>query len=152
MLVLFKLVRHTAFLFLSWFIYWTLFWLILQSEYRTMAAFVLAMIVQNYKPGQELVHQGKAISICLLHLEYRSDHRLRSWCSLCLGQVSSSPLLNNDNLKVLHLSLSNDIWTKEWNGIFMIVELYWRKCPSLQAYWDVVKVWRVVFTRDYRIN
>lgn len=53
-----------------------------------MAAFVLAMIVQNYKPGQEVVHQGKAISICLVHLEYRSDHRLRSWCSLCLGQVA----------------------------------------------------------------
>ncbi|XP_067942309.1 regulatory-associated protein of mTOR-like [Watersipora subatra] len=57
------------------------------SEYRTMAAFVLSMIVYNYQPGQESVYQGKAIYICLLPLDYTQDYRLRTWCALCLGQI-----------------------------------------------------------------
>lgn len=50
-----------------------------------MAAFVLAMIVNHHTAGQEAVYQGKAISICLLLLDYKHDHRLRAWCALCLG-------------------------------------------------------------------
>jgi len=53
-----------------------------------MAAFVLAMIVNHHTAGQEAVYQGKAISICLLLLDYKHDHRLRAWCALCLGVVS----------------------------------------------------------------
>ena len=60
---------------------------VLQSEYRTMAAFVLSMIVHDYPLGQEAVYKGKAIHICLLLLDYKQDHRLRAWCALCLGQV-----------------------------------------------------------------
>lgn len=52
-----------------------------------MAAFVLAMIVQDYPAGQESVYQGKAIHICLQLLDYRQDYKLRTWCALCLGQV-----------------------------------------------------------------
>lgn len=52
-----------------------------------MAAFVLAMIVENYPPGQDIVYQGKVINSCLLLLDYQPDYRLRAWCALCLGKV-----------------------------------------------------------------
>jgi len=56
-----------------------------------MAAFVLAMIVNNYRVGQEAVLQGQAISTCLVHVDHKQDYRLRQWCALCLGKVRSHP-------------------------------------------------------------
>ncbi|XP_048764254.2 regulatory-associated protein of mTOR-like isoform X2 [Ostrea edulis] len=59
------------------------------AEHRTMAAFVLAMIVNDYKQGQEVALQGNVISICLEQLS-DSSSSLRQWLALCLGKVWSS--------------------------------------------------------------
>ncbi|XP_051171170.1 regulatory-associated protein of mTOR isoform X1 [Leptopilina boulardi] len=56
------------------------------SEHRTLAAFVLTCIVNNYLPGQEAALQGSLVSICL---EQLSDPNplLRQWLALCLGRL-----------------------------------------------------------------
>ncbi|XP_061193905.1 regulatory-associated protein of mTOR-like isoform X1 [Saccostrea echinata] len=59
------------------------------AEHRTMAAFVLAMIVNDYKQGQEAALQGNVISICLEQLS-DSSSSLRQWLALCLGKVWSN--------------------------------------------------------------
>ncbi|CAE1248564.1 RAPTOR [Acanthosepion pharaonis] len=56
------------------------------SEHRTMAAFILAMIVNNYPQGQKAAFQGNVISICLEQLNDPNPH-LRQWLALCLGKV-----------------------------------------------------------------
>lgn len=57
-----------------------------QSEHRTMAAFVLACIVQNYVAGQEAALQGSLVSICLEQLN-DSNPLLRQWLAICLGRL-----------------------------------------------------------------
>ena len=52
-----------------------------------MAAFVLAMIVDNHQAGQEAALQGNLIAICLEQLT-DSNALLRQWLALCLGKVS----------------------------------------------------------------
>ncbi|KAK3091702.1 hypothetical protein FSP39_022003 [Pinctada imbricata] len=59
------------------------------GEHRTMAAFVLTMIVNNYRQGQEAALQGNVISCCLEQLT-DSNALLRQWLALCLGKVWSS--------------------------------------------------------------
>ena len=56
------------------------------SDFKGMAAFVLAMIVRNYSVGQEAAFQGNLIATCL---EQLSDPYplLRKWCCICLGLV-----------------------------------------------------------------
>ncbi|XP_072037046.1 regulatory-associated protein of mTOR-like isoform X3 [Amphiura filiformis] len=59
------------------------------GEHRTMAAFVLAMIVEGYLNGQvrtEAALQGNVVAICL---EQLSDNHplLRQWLALCLARV-----------------------------------------------------------------
>ncbi|XP_064637530.1 regulatory-associated protein of mTOR-like isoform X2 [Lineus longissimus] len=56
------------------------------AEHRTMAAFVLAMIVNNYKIGQEATLQGSLIATCLDQLTDEHD-LLRQWLTLCLAKV-----------------------------------------------------------------
>ncbi|CAH1793910.1 unnamed protein product [Owenia fusiformis] len=56
------------------------------AEHRTMAAFVLAMIVNSYPNGQEVALQGNLIAICLEQLSDKSA-LLRQWLALCLGKV-----------------------------------------------------------------
>ncbi|XP_064606975.1 LOW QUALITY PROTEIN: regulatory-associated protein of mTOR-like [Liolophura sinensis] len=56
------------------------------AEHRTMAAFVLAMIVNEYQQGQEAALQGNLISICLEQLT-DSHSQLRQWLAICLGKV-----------------------------------------------------------------
>lgn len=58
----------------------------LESGHRTLAAFVLAGIVDNYPPGQEAALQGSLISICLEQLN--DPHPvLRQWLAICLGRL-----------------------------------------------------------------
>ncbi|KAJ8002039.1 hypothetical protein DPEC_G00175660 [Dallia pectoralis] len=56
------------------------------AEHRTMAVFILAVIVNSYTTGQEACLQGNLISICL---EQLSDPHplLRQWVAICLGRI-----------------------------------------------------------------
>ncbi|MBN3314271.1 RPTOR protein, partial [Atractosteus spatula] len=56
------------------------------AEHRTMAAFILAVIVNSYNTGQEACLQGNLIAICL---EQLSDPHplLRQWVAICLGRI-----------------------------------------------------------------
>ncbi|KAM8879044.1 regulatory-associated protein of mTOR isoform 1-T2 [Spinachia spinachia] len=56
------------------------------AEHRTMAVFILAVIVNSYNTGQEACLQGNLIAICL---EQLSDPHplLRQWVAICLGRI-----------------------------------------------------------------
>ncbi|XP_066593709.1 regulatory-associated protein of mTOR isoform X1 [Prorops nasuta] len=56
------------------------------SEHRTLAAFVLACMVNDYRPGQIAANHGNLISICLEQLE-DPNPSLRQWLCLCLGRL-----------------------------------------------------------------
>ncbi|XP_052071445.1 regulatory-associated protein of mTOR-like isoform X2 [Mytilus californianus] len=56
------------------------------AEHRTMAAFVLAMIVNEYRQGQEAALQGNLIALSLEQL-CDLNSSLRQWLALCLGKV-----------------------------------------------------------------
>ncbi|XP_014234805.1 regulatory-associated protein of mTOR [Trichogramma pretiosum] len=58
----------------------------LQSEHRTLAAFVLACIVNNYPAGQEAALQGSLVSICLEQIN-DPNPLLRQWLALCLARL-----------------------------------------------------------------
>ncbi|XP_078427295.1 regulatory-associated protein of mTOR isoform X2 [Cetorhinus maximus] len=56
------------------------------AEHRTMAAFILAVIVNSYNTGQEACLQGNLIAICLEQLN--DPHPLlRQWVAICLGRI-----------------------------------------------------------------
>ncbi|XP_058021584.1 regulatory-associated protein of mTOR [Ahaetulla prasina] len=56
------------------------------AEHRTMTAFILAVIVNNYNTGQEACLQGNLIAICLEQLN--DPHPLlRQWVAICLGRI-----------------------------------------------------------------
>ncbi|CAG5135312.1 unnamed protein product, partial [Candidula unifasciata] len=59
------------------------------AEYRTMAAFVVAIIMNNYAPGREAALNDNAISTCLEQLSDPNAH-LRQWLALCLAKVWTS--------------------------------------------------------------
>ncbi|XP_069683368.1 regulatory-associated protein of mTOR [Periplaneta americana] len=56
------------------------------GEDRTLAAFVLASIVNNYSQGQEVALQGSLVSICLEQLG-DPNPLLRQWLAICLGRL-----------------------------------------------------------------
>ncbi|XP_045213850.2 regulatory-associated protein of mTOR-like isoform X2 [Mercenaria mercenaria] len=56
------------------------------SKQKSMAAFVLAMMVNEYRQGQEAALQGSVVAICLDQL-YDSSPLLRHWLALCLAKV-----------------------------------------------------------------
>ncbi|XP_071567767.1 regulatory-associated protein of mTOR isoform X2 [Temnothorax nylanderi] len=56
------------------------------SEHRTLAAFVLASIVNDYRPGQVAANQGNLVSICLEQLG-DTNSLLRQWLCLCLARL-----------------------------------------------------------------
>ncbi|XP_076243064.1 regulatory associated protein of MTOR complex 1 isoform X2 [Calliopsis andreniformis] len=56
------------------------------SEHRTLAAFVLASIVNDYRPGQVAANHGSLVSICLEQLG-DSNSLLRQWLCLCLARL-----------------------------------------------------------------
>jgi regulator-associated protein of mTOR len=60
--------------------------LLLQGEDRTLAAFVLASIVNEYVQGQEVALQGSLVSICLEQLGDQNP-LLRQWLAICLGRL-----------------------------------------------------------------
>uniref|UniRef100_A0A671Q785 Raptor N-terminal CASPase-like domain-containing protein n=1 Tax=Sinocyclocheilus anshuiensis TaxID=1608454 RepID=A0A671Q785_9TELE len=56
------------------------------AEHRTMAVFILAVIVNKYNTGQEACLQGNLIAICLEQLN--DPHPLlRQWVAICLGRI-----------------------------------------------------------------
>ncbi|XP_028556354.1 regulatory-associated protein of TOR 1 isoform X2 [Dendrobium catenatum] len=61
-------------------------------EQRAMAAFVLAVIVDGHKRGQEACIQANLINVCLKHLqlaipnEAQTEPLLLQWLCLCLGK------------------------------------------------------------------
>lgn len=63
------------------------------AEQRAMAAFVLAVIVDGHRKGQEACVQSDLISICLRHIESSSsadaqpEPLLLQWLCLCLGKL-----------------------------------------------------------------
>ncbi|XP_064071828.1 regulatory-associated protein of mTOR isoform X2 [Vanessa tameamea] len=60
------------------------------TEHRTLAAFVLAGIVDNYPAGQEAALQGSMISACLEQLgegAERAGWRLQQWACIGLGRL-----------------------------------------------------------------
>ena len=62
-------------------------------EQRAMAAFVLAVIVDGHRKGQEECMQCGLINICLKHVELcikmdgQSEPLLLQWLCLCLGKM-----------------------------------------------------------------
>lgn len=58
----------------------------MQGEDRTLAAFVLASIVNEYLQGQEVALQGSLVSICLEQLGDQNP-LLRQWLAICLGRL-----------------------------------------------------------------
>lgn len=56
------------------------------SEHRTLAAYVLAGIVDNYPAGQEAALQGSMISVCLEQLN-DGCCGLALWACVCLGRL-----------------------------------------------------------------
>ena len=63
-----------------------------QAEHRTMAAFVLAMIVNDFSSGQEAALQSNLIALCLEQLT-DSHALLRQWLALCLAKVMMHSLI-----------------------------------------------------------
>ncbi|XP_072974981.1 regulatory-associated protein of TOR 1 [Typha angustifolia] len=62
-------------------------------EQRAMAAFVLAVIVDGHRRGQEACIQASLIDVCLRHLQLANPHDaqteplLLQWLCLCLGKL-----------------------------------------------------------------
>ncbi|XP_025084218.1 regulatory-associated protein of mTOR-like isoform X3 [Pomacea canaliculata] len=56
------------------------------AEYRTMAAFVLTAIMNDYRPGQAICLKDNVIATCLEQLN-DSSGELRQWLALCLAKV-----------------------------------------------------------------
>jgi regulator-associated protein of mTOR len=61
----------------------------IDSEQRTMAAFVLSVIANNCRPGQSACLSGNLLGICLARLN-DPDPMLRKWLVLCMGKLWES--------------------------------------------------------------
>eukprot|EP01018_Ginkgo_biloba_P000291 Gb_09312 [translate_table: standard] len=63
------------------------------AEQRAMAAFVLAVIVDGHRRGQEACIQSRLINVCLNHVQFASlaeaqrEPLLLQWLCLCLGKL-----------------------------------------------------------------
>ncbi|KAJ6818131.1 regulatory-associated protein of TOR 2 isoform X1 [Iris pallida] len=62
-------------------------------EQRAMAAFVLAVIVDGHRRGQEACKESNLIHVCLRHLQLANQHEVQTeplllqWLCLCLGKL-----------------------------------------------------------------
>ncbi|XP_065210456.1 regulatory-associated protein of mTOR isoform X2 [Planococcus citri] len=56
------------------------------SDHRTIAAFAMAVIVQDYPPGQELALQENLVSICLEQIN-DANIQLKLWTIICLAKL-----------------------------------------------------------------
>lgn len=55
------------------------------AERRTMAAFILSIVVRDFDQGKEVAHQD-LIAACIFQIADKHAH-LRQWLAICLGQV-----------------------------------------------------------------
>ncbi|KAG0302962.1 hypothetical protein BGZ98_007096 [Dissophora globulifera] len=56
------------------------------SEHRAMCAFILATFCRDFPQGQQACLKQQVIQYCLTHVA-DSDHLLRQWACLCIGQL-----------------------------------------------------------------
>ncbi|CAO3565796.1 unnamed protein product [Mortierella alpina] len=56
------------------------------SEHRAMCAFILATFCRDFPQGQQACLKQQVIQYCLTHVG-DSDHLLRQWACLCIGQL-----------------------------------------------------------------
>ncbi|KAF9364695.1 hypothetical protein BGX34_000716 [Mortierella sp. NVP85] len=56
------------------------------SEHRAMCAFILATFCRDFPQGQQACLKQQVIQYCLTHIA-DSDHLLRQWACLCIGQM-----------------------------------------------------------------
>lgn len=99
-------------------------------EQRAMAAFVLAVIVDGHRRGQEACIEAGLINVCLRHLQSSNPNDIQTeplflqWLCLCLGKVWEDstdaqmiglqadapaifiPLLSEPQPEVYHIALS----------------------------------------------
>ncbi|KAI9642529.1 Target of rapamycin complex 1 subunit kog1 [Ciborinia camelliae] len=68
-------------------------------EHKAMCAFILAMLCNGYKQGQNVCNQTDIMSYCLTHLQNGDNPLLRQWACLCISQ------------------LWNDLPEAKWRGI-----------------------------------
>ncbi len=68
-------------------------------EHKAMCAFILAMLCNGYRQGQNVCNQTEIMSYCLVHLENGANPLLRQWACLCISQ------------------LWNDLPEAKWRGI-----------------------------------
>ena len=68
-------------------------------EHKAMCAFILAMLCNNHKQGQNVCNQTEIMTYCLLHLHNTENPLLRQWACLCISQ------------------LWNDLPEAKWRGI-----------------------------------
>ncbi|TVY91015.1 Target of rapamycin complex 1 subunit [Lachnellula willkommii] len=68
-------------------------------EHKAMCAFILAMLCNGYKQGQNVCNQSEILTYCLLHLQNADNPLLRQWACLCISQ------------------LWNDLPEAKWRGI-----------------------------------
>lgn len=68
-------------------------------EHKAMCAFILAMLCNGYKQGQNVCNQTDIMSYCLTHLQNADNPLLRQWACLCISQ------------------LWNDLPEAKWRGI-----------------------------------
>lgn len=59
----------------------------MQSEHRTLAAYVLAGIVDGFPGGQEAALQGNMLSACLEQAAGGGGDALRQWACIALGRL-----------------------------------------------------------------
>jgi len=68
-------------------------------EHKAMCAFILAMLCNGYRQGQNVCNQTEIMSYCLTHLQNTDNPLLRQWACLCISQ------------------LWNDLPEAKWRGI-----------------------------------
>jgi regulator-associated protein of mTOR len=68
-------------------------------EHKAMCAFILAMLCNGYKQGQNVCNQTSIMTYCLIHVQNYDNPLLRQWACLCISQ------------------LWNDLPEAKWRGI-----------------------------------
>jgi regulator-associated protein of mTOR len=68
-------------------------------EHKAMCAFILAMLCNGYRQGQNVCNQTEIMTHCLIHLQNLGNPLLRQWSCLCISQ------------------LWNDLPEAKWRGI-----------------------------------
>ena len=56
-------------------------------EHKAMCAFILAMLCNGYKQGQNVCNQTDIMTFCLIHVQNTDNPLLRQWACLCISQL-----------------------------------------------------------------